>query len=96
MKFSEHKATTQANLPPNLEAGTILNSITKIESNTFEFEGQTRQGMRVFADGKEYRTSSGVIMKQLKEFFDKNPNQTLEGVKVIAPRGKKYLTLESV
>lgn len=95
MKFSEHKATLAANLPPNLEAGTVLNKITGIVPNTFEFEGQTKQGMYVNADGKQYRTSSGVIMKQLKEFFDKNPNEVLENVKVVAPRGKKYLTLES-
>lgn len=95
MKYSTYAEATKANLPPNLEAGTILNRITRIEPNTFEFEGSTKQGMRVFADDKEFRTSSAVIMKQLKEFFDKNPNEVLENVKVVAPRGKKYLTLES-
>jgi len=94
MDFKNYKSEIQSNLPPNLDAGTILKCIQRIEPNTFQLNGQDTKGMRVFSEGKEYRTSSGVIMKQLEEFFKNHPNETLDNVKVVAPRGKQYLTLE--
>lgn len=96
MKFSEYAKTTESNLPPTLEIGQVLNKITRIEPNTFQLNGVDTDGMRVFADGKEYKTSSGVLMKQLTKFFEQNPNEVLENVKIVQPRGKRYLTLESV
>lgn len=96
MQFKEYAKTKENDLPPPLEIGTILTKITKVENNTFDLNGVPTKGMRVFADGKEYRTSSSVLMKNLNEFFEKNPNETLENVKVVQPRGKRYLTLESV
>lgn len=98
MQFSAYKKERADNLPPNLEAGTILQKVVRIEPNTFKLNNQDTKGMRVFVlvDGKEreYRTSSGVIMSQLEEFFKAHPNETLENVKVVAPRGKQYLSLE--
>lgn len=94
MQYGEYKKEIQNNLPPNLDAGTILNKIERIEPNTFTLNGKETKGMRVFSEGKEYRTSSGVIMRQLEEFFKNHPNETLDNVKVVAPRGKQYLTLE--
>ena len=96
MNFKEYKQTTQSELPPALEIGTVLNKITKIENNTFELNGVPTKGMRVFADGKEFRTSSTIVMKQLNAFFDAHPTETLDNVKVVQPRGKRYLTLESL
>lgn len=97
MDFKSYKATRADNLPPNLDVGTVLQKIVKIEQNTFQLNGKETKGMRVFtSDGKEYRTSSGVIMKQLEEFFKEHPGETLDNVKVVAPRGKQYLTLEGV
>lgn len=96
MEYSKYAETRESNLPPALEIGTVLKQITKIESNTFDLNGVQTKGMRVFADGKEFRTSSGVLMKQLTEFFAEHPNETLDNVKIVQPRGKRYLTLESV
>lgn len=96
MKYSEYEKTSDSNLPPNLEVGQVLNKVIRIEPNTFQLDGKDVKGMRIFADGKEYKTSSNVIMEQLTKFFEKNPNETMESVKVVAPRGKRYLKLESV
>jgi hypothetical protein len=100
MQFSAFKKERADNLPPNLDAGVTLAKIARIEPNTFKLNGQDTKGMRVFAipvgqtEEKEFRTSSGVIMKQLEEFFSAHPNDAIENVKVVAPRGKQYLTLE--
>lgn len=96
MQFKAYKTEIKTNLPPNLDAGTILVSVERVERNTFQLNGKETQGMRVFADGKEYRTSSGVLMEQFENFFKSHPNEKLENVRVHAPRGKKYLTLEEV
>lgn len=100
MQFKAYKQEIQQNLPPNLEAGTILQKIVRIQANTFKLSGNDTKGMRVFVieNGaeKEYRTSSGVIMEQLEKFFASHPNDALENVKVVSPRGKNYLTLEEV
>lgn len=99
MQFSAYKKERADNLPPNLEAGTIMQKIVRFEENTFKLNNVDTKGMRVFAigaDGKEheYRTSSKVIMSQLEEFSKAHPNEQIENVKVVAPRGKNYLTLE--
>lgn len=95
MDFKEHKQKQLAELPPKLEAGTTLKSITKIEPYTYQNGTQVTQAMRVFADGKEYRTTSKVLMDTLKLFFEENPNATLDNVRVKQPSGKRYLTLEA-
>jgi len=94
MKFEEYKKTVESNLPPTLEIGQVLNKVTRIEANTFQLDGKDTKGMRVFADGNEYKTSSGVLMEQFDKFFKSNPNETLDNVKIVQPRGKRYLTLE--
>jgi hypothetical protein len=98
MQFKAYKQERAENLPPNLDAGTVLTKIVRVEANLFKLNGQDTKGMRVFSleNGaeKEYRTSSGVIMNQLEEFFKNHPTDSLDNVKVVAPRGKQYLTLE--
>lgn len=99
MDFKNYKTTIQQNLPPSLEAGTILKQIKRIEANTFKMNNQDVKGMRVFAidvsgQEKEYRTSSAVVIEQLTDFFKAHPNETLDNVKIVSPRGKNYLTLE--
>jgi hypothetical protein len=96
MQYQKYKETQASNLPPALENGTVLNKVTGIKPNTFDLNGVATEGMHVLADGKTYRTSSKVIMDILTKFFADNPNEVLENVKVIAPRGKRYLTLESI
>lgn len=102
MQYSAFKKERADNLPPNLDAGTAFAKIVRIQENTFQLNGKDTKGMRVFAvpvgqtEEKEFRTSSGVIMTQLEEFFKEHPTESLENVKVVAPRGKQYLTLEEV
>lgn len=94
MQFKKYAEETKLDLPPNLDAGTVLGKIERIEQNTFKLNGVDTKGMRVFADGKEYRTSSSVLMEQLENFFKEHPTDTLDNVKIVQPRGKKYLKLE--
>ena len=100
MQFSAYKKERADNLPPNLDSGTTLAKIVRIEANTFKLNDKDTKGMRVFAvpagstEEKEFRTSSGVIMSQLEEFFKAHPNEVIENVKVVSPRGKQYLSLE--
>ena len=92
MDFKQFKQEKLADLPPNLEAGTRLKQITRVEPYTFPYEGKTIDALRVFADDIEYRTTSRVLMEQLQSFFKDHPDQTLDNVKV--KQKKKYLTLE--
>lgn len=101
MDFKSYKQEIQSNLPPALEANLVMQKITGFEPNTFKMNNVDTKGMFVLgldAMGKpaKYRTSSKVIMSQIEEFFKAHPNETMDNVKVIAPRGKNYLTLESV
>ena len=96
MQYQSYKETQASNLPPALEIGTVLKQITKVEENTFMLNGTPTKGMRVFADSKEFRTSSGVLMDILTKFFKDHPNETLDNVKVVQPKGKRYLTLEAI
>lgn len=93
MDFKAFHQKQIENLPPNLEDGLILKKIERIEAYTFKYEGKDVNALKVFADGKEYKTTSGVLISTLTTFFQENPNQTLDGVKVIQPKGKRYLTL---
>lgn len=100
MKFQAYKEEIKNNLPPNLDAGLVLSKVMRVEENHFQLSGKDTKGMRVFAIPAgdtvehEYRTSSGVIMRQLEEFFKAHPTDVIENVKIVAPRGKQYLTLE--
>lgn len=95
MDFKTYSATVKQDLPPNLDAGMELHSIERVEANTFQWEGKEVKGLRIFADGKEYKTSSGVLIDQLTKYFTAN-KEPLTNVKIVAPRGKRYLTLESL
>lgn len=96
MQFQKYKETQTSNLPPALENGTVLTKVTKVEENTFMLNGVATKGMHVHADGKVYRTSSSVLMDILTKFFKDNPNEVLENVRIVAPRGKRYLTLDAI
>lgn len=99
MQYSAFKKQRSKNLPPNLDVGTSLQKITGFTPSNFQLNGKDTKGMQVHAvdasgTTKTYRTSSGVIMNQIEEFFKAHPNETIDNVKVIQPRGKQYLTLE--
>lgn len=94
MDFKTYREQTKKNLPPSLEIGQVLKSVTRIEPYTFEYEGKTINAIRVFADGAEFKTTSEVIIEQLSDYFKANTD-ALTSVKVMQPRGKRYLTLDS-
>lgn len=95
MDFKKYREQTKENLPPSLDHGTELRSVERIESYTFVYEGKTINAIKVFADGKEYKTTSEVIIEQLTEYFKGN-TEPLTNVKVVTPKGKRYLTLDSL
>lgn len=95
MDFKQYSEGKKSNLPASLDAGTVLKSITRIEPYTFEYQGQPVSALRVFADGTEYKTSSKVIIDQLTKYFEEHKD-ALTNVRVVAPRNKRYLTLESL
>lgn len=96
MDFKTYHAKQLENLPPNLEDGQEFKKVERVEEYTFKYEGKDVKAMKVFADGKEYKTTSGVLLDTLREFFKENPTATLDNVRVIQPKGKRYLTLESL
>lgn len=96
MDFKTYAQTKQqTQLPPNLDAGMEFKSINSIQQNEFDLNGEKVKGMRVFTDKGEYKTSSGVIMDILATYF-KDHKEPITNVKVISPRGKRYLTLEGI
>lgn len=100
MQYKQFKEEQKNNLPPNLDAGTVISKITGFTPSPFTLNGKETKGMRVLTvdekgTPKEYRTSSGVIMSQIEEFFKAHPNEVMENLRVVSPRGKQYLTLES-
>lgn len=95
VNFKDFRQKQLENQPPNLEDGQVFKKIERIELYSFKYEGKDVNAMRVFADGKEYKTTSGVLISTLTDFFKENPTATLDNVKVIQPKGKRYLQLES-
>lgn len=95
MDFKQFRQKQLENTPPNLEDGLSLKKIERIEKYSFTYEGKQVDAMKVFADGKEYKTTSKVLIDTLTDYFNENPNTTLDNVRVIQPKGKRYLTLEA-
>ena len=95
MDFKQYHAKKLEELPPNLEDGLTFKKIERIEGYSFKYEGKDVTALKVWADGKEYKTTSGVLISTLIDFFKENPNATLDNVRVEQPKGKRYLTLVS-
>lgn len=93
MNLKQFQAENKTLLPPNLDAGQEFARIDRIEASNFNLEGQEVKAIRVFTDKGEFKTSSTVIMDILTKYFEKN-QEPLTNVKVLVPRGKRYLTLE--
>ena len=93
MNLKQFQAENKTVLPPNLDAGMDFSRIERIQSADFNLDGQVVKAIRVFTDKGEYKTSSTVIMDILSKYFEKN-TEPLTNVKVVIPRGKRYLTLE--
>lgn len=94
MDFKEYNQKRLADLPPNLEDGQKLGSITKVTEQQVTINGKPAISLRVFADGKEFRTTSEVLRATLTDFFANNKGATLDNVQVVQPKGKRYLTLQ--
>lgn len=92
--FKKYKQERLESLPANLEDGMSFKKIERIEEYSFKYEGKDVKAIKVFADGKEFKTTSGVLISTLTDFFKDHPNETLDNVSVIQPKGKRYLTLE--
>jgi hypothetical protein len=95
MDFKKYAETNKQELPPNLEVGHQFEAISRIEENTFSLKGVETRGMRVFTEKGEFKTSSVPIMDTLRKYFAKN-KEPLTGVRVVQPKGKRYLTLEGI
>lgn len=93
MDFKQFHQKKLEELPPNLEDGNTFKKIERIEEYSFKYEGKDVKALKVFADGKEYKTTSGVLISTLTDFFKENPSATLDNVKIEQPKGKRYLTL---
>lgn len=96
MDFKEYHQKRLADLPPNLEDGQVLKRIEKIEEQNVVINGKNAVSLRVFADGRVFRTTSEVLRATLVDFFSNNKGATLENVQVIQPKGKRYLTLQPI
>lgn len=93
MDFKQFHQKKLEELPPNLEDGNTFKKIEWIKEYSFKYEGKDVKALIVFADGKEYKTTSGVLISTLTDFFKENPSATLDNVKIEQPKGKRYLTL---
>lgn len=95
MDFSTWQEQNKPALPPNLDNGMEFKSISKVSDTEFNTPQGPAQGMRVFTDKGEFKTSSKVIIETLHNYFAKN-TEPMTNVRVVAPRGKRYLTLEKL
>lgn len=92
MDFKAYAAQTRADMPPLLASGDVFKSITGYTVKTIDYQGKPTEVATIITSEGVRSTFSGVIIKTLKEYFEKN-KEPLTNVKVDAPRGKKYLAL---
>ena len=93
MDFKQFAQTQKANLPPLLANGDRFASISKLETHMIDYQGKPTEVGVVTTDKGLYGTFSGVIIKTLRVYFEKN-TEPLTNVQVVIPRGKRYLSLE--
>lgn len=94
MQFKAFAEKNRADLPPLMQNGDTFVAIQSFTIKSIDYQGKPTDVGLATTDKGIYGTFSGVIIKTLKEYFDKN-TEPLENVRVVAPRGKKYLALES-
>jgi hypothetical protein len=81
-------------MPPLLTNGDTFTSIDSFEVKSIDYQGRPTEVGNIKTNKGEFSTFSSVLIKTLREYFDAN-TEPLTNVKVVQPRGKKYLTLES-
>lgn len=94
MDFKQFQQARNANIPPLLAHGDTFKSINSLRVKDIDYQGKPTQVGTIETDRGEFSTFSSVLIKDLREYFDTN-TEPLTEVKVVQPRGKKYLTLES-
>lgn len=94
MDFKQFQQARNADMPPLLTNGDSFNAINSFEVKSIDYQGRPTEVATVKTDKGDFSTFSSVLIKTLREYFDKN-TEPLTNVRVIQPRGKKYLQLES-
>lgn len=96
MDFKQYAKTRNADLPTLVKHGDSFARIESMTVKSIDYQGKPTQVGTLVTDKGLFGTFSSVLIKNLQEFFDANPNQILENVRIVEPRGKKYLTLEGI
>jgi hypothetical protein len=94
MQFKAYAEKTKSDLPPLLAHNDSFKSISALEVKNIDYQGKPTEVGIVTTDRGVYGTFSGVVIRTLKAYFEQN-SEPLTDVKVVQPRGKQYLTLES-
>lgn len=94
MDFKQFQEKRKAEMPPTLQNGDSFKVVQSIETKTIDYQGKPTEVAVISTDVGLRSTFSGVVIKTLKEYFEKS-SEPLTNVRVVAPRGKKYLALES-
>lgn len=82
-------AQTKTPRLPSVEDGQVLRMV-KVEFGTYEYDHKTIDKATITCeDGKQYETSSGVLLEQLRE---RENLINAEGLEAKVQKVKKYLT----
>lgn len=95
MDFKTFQTARKADLPELLQVGDSFSAINSLEVKTIQYNGKATEVGTVQTDKGVRGTFSGVIIKTLQEYFKEN-KEPLTNVRVVQPRGKQYLQLESL
>lgn len=93
MDFKTYQEKTKVDMPPLLANGDSFSKISSIEVKTIDYQGTPTEVANIETDKGKFGTFSGVVIKALKEYFATN-TEPLTNVRIVQPRGKKYLALE--
>jgi hypothetical protein len=94
MDFKQYAKAKQADLPTLLVDGDKFERIDSMQVKTIDYQGKPTEVGTITTDHGVFGTFSGVLIKTLREYFAEN-HEPLTNVKIVKPRGKTYLTLES-
>lgn len=97
MHLKTYAETHKSELPPSLEAGQEIKQILKIEEYDFSNAGENIHAVRLMTDNGVFKTTGGVIIEKLRQYFSEN-TEPLENVRVVQTKskqgGRRYLDLE--
>ena len=93
MDFKQYAKTKEDALPTLVVDGDKFERIETMTVKTIDYQGKPAEVGTLVTDKGTFGTFSGVLIKNLREYFDAN-HEPLTNVKIVKPRGKNYLTLE--